>query len=109
MRDLLVKQGFQKALVGKKKKLASMKNKDWEDLDARSLNTIRLCLADEVLFNITRDETTIGLWSNMEIIYMTKSSMNKIFLKRKFYRLQMKKVKNCRSFKSFQYSDFSII
>jgi hypothetical protein len=35
-----------------------MTDEDWEDLDARALSTIRLCLADEVLFNIVEEETT---------------------------------------------------
>jgi hypothetical protein len=71
MWDLLVQQGLQKALVGKSKKPNNMSNEDWEDLDARALSTIRLCLADEVLFNIVGEETTTGLWSKMESLYMT--------------------------------------
>jgi hypothetical protein len=60
MRDLLVQQGLQKALSGKSKKPTSMADDDWEDLDARALSTIHLCLADEVLFNIVEEETTTG-------------------------------------------------
>ena len=52
VRDLLVQQGLHKALDGVNKKLASMTSSNWEDLDARALSTIRLCLGDEVLFNI---------------------------------------------------------
>jgi hypothetical protein len=63
MRDLLVQQGLQKALAGKTKKLTSMTNEDWEDLDARALSTICLCLEDEVLFNIIGEETTTSLWN----------------------------------------------
>jgi hypothetical protein len=90
MWDLLVQQGLQKALVGKTKKPTSMTDEDWEDLDARALSTIRLCLEDEVLFNIVGEETTTGLWNRLESIYMTKSLMNKIFLKRQLYSLWMK-------------------
>jgi hypothetical protein len=90
MRDLLVQQGLQKALAGKIKKPTSMTDEDWEDLDARALSTIRLCLADEVLFNIVEEETTTGLWNRLESLYMTKSLMNIIFLKRQLYNLQMK-------------------
>jgi len=56
-----------------------MTNEEWEDLDARDLNTIRLCLVDDVLFNIIGEETTIGLWSRIESIYMTKSLINQIY------------------------------
>jgi len=57
-----VQQGLQNALAGKTKKPTSMREEDWEDLDARSLNTIPLCLKDEVLFNITEENKTLGLW-----------------------------------------------
>jgi hypothetical protein len=44
-----------------------MTDKDWEDLDVRALSTIRLCLEDDVLFNIIGEETTkTGLWRRME-------------------------------------------
>jgi hypothetical protein len=70
MWDLLVQKGLQKALVGKTKKPTSMTDEDWEDLDARALSTIRLCLEDEVLFNIIEEETTTGLWNILESLYM---------------------------------------
>jgi hypothetical protein len=96
MWDLLVQQGLQKALAGKSKKPTSMTDEDWEDLDARALSTIRLCLADEVLFNIVGEETTTGLWNRLESLYMTKSLTNKIFLKRQLYSLQdERRYKNC--------------
>jgi hypothetical protein len=51
-KNLLVQQGFHKALDGKRKKLVAMSDDEWEHLDARDLNTIRLCLVDDVLLNI---------------------------------------------------------
>jgi hypothetical protein len=67
-----------------------MLDEDWDDLHSRFLSTIHLCLADEVLFNIVREETTTSLWSKMESLYMTKSLKNIIFLKRLLYNLWMK-------------------
>eukprot|EP00253_Pinus_taeda_P003620 PITA_03620 len=90
VRDLMVQQGLHKALDRANKKPASMTDSDWEDLDARSLSTIRLCLADEVLFNIVEESTTTGLWEKLEKLYMTKSLTNRIYLKRQLYSLQMK-------------------
>lgn len=49
-----------------------MNTTDWEDLDARALSTIRLCLADEVLFTIVEETTVSGLWEKHENLYMTK-------------------------------------
>jgi hypothetical protein len=87
MRDLLVQQGLQKALAGKSKKPTSMTDEDWEDLDARSLGIVRLCLAYELLFNIAKETTTTGLWTKLESLYMTKNLSNIIFLKRELYSL----------------------
>jgi hypothetical protein len=52
MHDLLVQQGVVKALLGKEKQPASITDEDWDEMDARALSAIRLCLADDVLFNI---------------------------------------------------------
>ena len=82
VKDLLVQQGLQKALDGVTKKLTTMTTSDWEDLDARALSTIWLCLADEVLFNIVEETMASGLWENFEKLYMTKSLTNRIYLKR---------------------------
>jgi hypothetical protein len=90
MWDFLVQHGLQKALDGKSKKPTSMTGKDSEDLEARALSTIHFCLADEVLFNIVEEETTTGLWTKLESLYMTKNLSNIIFLKRQLYSLWMK-------------------
>ena len=63
---------------------------DWEDLDAQALNTISLCLEDEVLFNIFEESIAAGLWEKLETLYITKSLTNRIYLKRQFYSLRMK-------------------
>jgi hypothetical protein len=65
IRDLL-----QKALAVKSKKPTAMTNEEWEDLNVKALSTIRLCLADEVLFNIVGEDTTLGLWSKLESLYI---------------------------------------
>ena len=59
-----------------------MLNEDWEDLDLKTLSTIRLCLAYGVLFNIVEEDSRSCLWVKLEILYMTTSLTNKIFLKR---------------------------
>ena len=90
MRDLLVQPGLQKALAGKSKKPIAMSEWEWEDLDVKALSTILLCLVDEVLFNILGEDTTSGLWSKLESLYITKCLTSKIYLKRQLYSLQMK-------------------
>jgi hypothetical protein len=82
IKDFLVQQGLQKALAGMPKKLTTMANDEWDDLDARALSTICVCLADDVLFNIVGEETTTSLWTRLEGLYVTKSLTNRIYLKR---------------------------
>ena len=90
MQDLLVQQGLQKALAGKSKKPIAMTEWEWEDLDAKALSTICLCVVDELLFNIVGEDTTSYLWSKLDNLYMTKSLTSRIYLKRQLYSLQMK-------------------
>ena len=66
-----------------------MSNEEWEDLDSKSLNTIQLCLTNDVLFNIVEEYSTTGLWVKLESLYMTKSPTNIIFPKRNLYALTM--------------------
>jgi hypothetical protein len=90
MKYLLVQEVLHKALAGKRKKLLGISDDDWEYLDARGLNTIQFCLVNDVLVNIVGQGTTIGLWSRMESLYMTKSMMNRTYFKRQLYNLQLK-------------------
>jgi hypothetical protein len=63
---------------------------EWDDVDAKSLSTIYLCMTDDVIFNIVGEDTTLGLWSKLESLYMTKSLTIKIYFKRQLYNLRMK-------------------
>jgi hypothetical protein len=85
-----VQQGVVKVLLGKAKKPMTIIDDDWDEMDARTLSAIRLCLVDDVLFNFVSENTTVGLWTKLESLYMTKSLTNRIFLKRQLYSLHMK-------------------
>jgi hypothetical protein len=82
MRDLLVQQGVGKMFLGKSKKPAIILDEEWEELDVTAVSAIRLCLTDDVLFNIVLEKTIISLWTKLENLYIKKSLMNRIFLKR---------------------------
>ena len=47
-------------------------------------------LADEVMYSVMDEETTTGLWSRLEMLYMTQSLSNKLYLKKQLYGLHMK-------------------
>jgi hypothetical protein len=66
-------------------KPTNMKDEEWEELDTKALNTIFLCMEDDVLFNNIGEDIVVGLWSKMESLYMMKSLMRKIFLKKQLY------------------------
>ncbi|KAL0453639.1 UNVERIFIED_CONTAM: Retrovirus-related Pol polyprotein from transposon TNT 1-94 [Sesamum latifolium] len=50
VKDLLAQQGILKALPPQKS--ASMDDEDWEEFQQRAAGTIRLCLADEIMYHV---------------------------------------------------------
>uniref|UniRef100_A0A2N9H2E5 CCHC-type domain-containing protein n=1 Tax=Fagus sylvatica TaxID=28930 RepID=A0A2N9H2E5_FAGSY len=89
VKDLLVQQGLVKALYGKTKKLEKMTDEEWEELDMKAVSTIRLLLADKVMYDVMEENSTAGIWLNLEKRYMSKSLTNKLHLKQKLYGLKM--------------------
>lgn len=81
MHDLLVQQGMAKELLGKSKQPYTMADDEWNELVGIALSGIRLCLVDDVLFNIVSEKRAVGSWTNLEKLYMTKSLTNRIILK----------------------------
>ena len=57
-----------------------MPDKDWKELDLKVASTIQLCLAEKVMYDVIDEETTTGLWSKLETLYMIKSLSNKLCL-----------------------------
>jgi hypothetical protein len=55
--DLLVQQGMVKVFLGKTKQPTSITDDDRDEMDVRALSAIRLCLVDDVLFNIVSEKT----------------------------------------------------
>ena len=47
------------------KKLLTMTDDEWEDLDAKALSTIHLCLADDVLYIIIGETSSTSLWNKL--------------------------------------------
>uniref|UniRef100_A0A2N9F9A0 CCHC-type domain-containing protein n=1 Tax=Fagus sylvatica TaxID=28930 RepID=A0A2N9F9A0_FAGSY len=89
VKDLLVQHGLVKALYGKIKKLEQMIDNEWEELDMKAVSTIWLLLVDEVMYDVMKENSTAGIWLNLEKRYMSKSLMNKLHLKQKLYGLKM--------------------
>ena len=67
-----------------------MEDDKWNDIDFHAKATIIICLSDEIIYNVMNEEITADLWCRLESIYMTKSFLNKLFMKKQLYSLWMK-------------------
>jgi hypothetical protein len=85
--DILVQQGLYKALQGKRPE--GMKDADWEELEAKTVSTIRLALAPEVKYSVLNEKSASKLWKTLEDLYMSKSLTNRLYLKKQLYELKM--------------------
>ena len=72
MKALLVHQGLYEALLGERDKK--------EVLD-KAHSAIILNLGDKVLRKVARETTAAGVWLKLEGLYMTKSLVNRLYLK----------------------------
>ena len=85
----MVQQDLVKALYGKAKKPEKMTDDKWDELDMKEVSSIRLLLADEVMYDVMEENTTAGIWLNLEKRYMSKSLTSKLHLKQKLFMLKM--------------------
>ena len=101
VRDLLIQSRLHKVLKGKpttasgedsarsEVSKSTVSVEDWEELDLKAASTIRLCLAKNILANVSGISTTKGLWKKLEQMYQVKSLSNRLYLKEKFHTLRM--------------------
>ena len=90
MKDLLIQQGVHKALLGKEKKLETMKDVEWVEMDEKAASAIHLNLGDEVIHNILVAKTSKEVWEKLEGLYMRKDLANKLYVKKQLYSLHMR-------------------
>eukprot|EP00253_Pinus_taeda_P033001 PITA_33001 len=65
-------------------------DEEWKKLDQKAKSTIRLCVSDSVLLNVSEEATAKALWDKLRTLYQSKSLVNKLFLEKKLYNLRMK-------------------
>ena len=65
-------------------------DEEWKKLDWKTKSTIRLCVSDSVLMNVSGEATVKALWDKLGTLYQSKSLVNKLFLWKKMYNLRMK-------------------
>ena len=89
MEDLLVDKD-QWIVVDIGTKPTTMSDEDWKKLDRKAKSTIRLCVPDSVLLNVSGEATMKNLWEKLRTLYQSKSLVNKLFLWKNMYSLRMK-------------------
>eukprot|EP00253_Pinus_taeda_P034028 PITA_34028 len=65
-------------------------DEEWKKLDQKAKSTIRLCVSDSVLLNVSGEATMKVLWDKLGTLYQSKSLVNKLFLRKKLYNQRMK-------------------
>jgi hypothetical protein len=70
VKDLLVQQGMVNALY--ETKLEWTADIDWNELEAKAVATIRLCLGDDMMYHVMDKESPMAVWLKLESQYMSK-------------------------------------
>lgn len=81
MQTLLVQYNQLETLKGSKKMDVSLMQKEKTTMIEKAHNAIRLSLGDKVIWKVLKDKTITGVWSKLEGLYMTKSLVNRLYLK----------------------------
>ena len=88
MKAILIQNRVHKALDDEEKKPGGTSEARWEEMDAKALSAIQLCLSNEVLREFVREETSKGIQEKLESLYMEKSVTNQLLLKSRLYDLK---------------------
>ncbi|GJU59405.1 zinc finger, CCHC-type containing protein [Tanacetum coccineum] len=86
MRALMVQQGCDAAL---ETLLADMEAGKKTALMKKAYSTLILCLGDRVLREVTKETSAAGIWTKLSSLFMTKSLINRRYLKKKLYTYYM--------------------
>ena len=68
VKDVLVQQVLVKVLAGKQ--LEGTNDTEWKDSETRVASTIRMCLANEVMYHAMDEESPETIWLKLESRYM---------------------------------------
>nr|GEU92944.1 retrovirus-related Pol polyprotein from transposon TNT 1-94 [Tanacetum cinerariifolium] len=59
------------------------------DVYQKAHSALLLCLNNKVLREVNKEDSVVGVWLKLEILYMTKSLANKLYLKKKLFTFYM--------------------
>ncbi|MCO5572020.1 hypothetical protein L7F22_025771 [Adiantum nelumboides] len=89
--DYLYNKDLYMPLEGYEIKPSTMMDEAWKVLDHKALETIRLCLASLVAFNIAEQKTTQELMTTLDALYEKPLASNRVFLMKQWFNLRMAK------------------
>ena len=85
--------GVHKALENDERRPIVLSEAKLEEMDAKALSTIQLCLSNEVLREVIKEVTSKGIWEKLKSLYMAKSVTNRLLLKSILYDLRLQEGK----------------
>lgn len=88
MQALLVEQGLLEALKGPEKMDDALTDKNTKMIE-KTHSAIKLSLGDMVLRQVSKEKIVTGVWSKLEGLYMTKSLVNRLYVKKALYSFKM--------------------
>ena len=97
MRALLVHQGLEEALQGEAALDSKLDDKEKKILMDKAHSAIILSLGDKVLRQVSKEKSAAGIWSKLEGLYMTKSLVNRLYLKQALYSFKMQEDRTVES------------
>jgi hypothetical protein len=89
MEDYLYQKDLFLPLGGIAKKSVATKDEEWDILDRKALEMIRLSLTISVDFNISKEKTTKGLMDALAKLYEKPSVSKKVFLMKRLFNMKM--------------------
>lgn len=94
VKDLLGQQGLLRTIKTDAVKPAKVDADDWAEMQIRAASTIRLSLADQVLYHVMDEESPSAIWETLEEQFLNKTAPNKLYLKQELYRMRMQEGAN---------------
>ena len=89
MKALLVQQGCLEALKGESAMNEALTAAEKKAMIEKAHSAILLSLGDKVLRQVSKETTAVVLWVKLESLYMTKSLVNRLYLKQALYSFKM--------------------
>lgn len=93
MKGMLVQQGLAQALDGETDMPISLSAEQKIDILEKAHSAIILCLGDKALRQVAKEKSAAAIWLKLESLYMTKSLVNRLFMKQGYILSRLKRIR----------------